>query len=242
MSPASRQHQAREWLLSSQGLGRPYVKLCGMLREEDIRAVAQARPDMCGFIVNFPQSHRSVSTERLAELCKLLDEEDAKVAACMATSGNPVSLHPIWRVGVFVDEPLDSLIRIVSAGAVDLVQLHGNESNAYISELRHRTRVGTIQAFRVSGSEDVSRAEGSSADMIMCDSGQGSGRVFDWGIVSSVHRPFILAGGLTPETIGKALTEVDPWGVDMSSGIETDKVKDPAIIAAAVDEVRRWRL
>lgn len=80
MSPASRQHQAREWLLSSQGLGRPYVKLCGMSREEDIRAVAQARPDMCGFIVNFPQSHRSVSTERLAELCKLLDEEDAKVA------------------------------------------------------------------------------------------------------------------------------------------------------------------
>ena len=54
MSPASRQHQAREWLLSSQGLGRPYVKLCGMSREEDIRAVAQARPDMCGFIVNFP--------------------------------------------------------------------------------------------------------------------------------------------------------------------------------------------
>lgn len=94
----------------------------------------------------------------------------------MATSGKLVSLHPIWRVGVFVDEPLDSLIHIVSNGSVDLVQLHGNESNAYISELRHRTRVGTIQAFRVSGSEDVSRAEGSSADMILLDSGQGSGR------------------------------------------------------------------
>ena len=173
MNPTSRQHQAREWLLSPQGLGHPRVKLCGMFREEDICAVAQARPDMCGFIVNFSQSHRSVSTEHLTELCKLLDEEDAKVAAGMATSGNPVSLHPIWRVGVFVDEPLDSLIRIVSNGSVDLVQLHGNESNAYISELRHRTRVGTIQAFRVSGGEDVSRAEGSSADMIMLDSGQG---------------------------------------------------------------------
>ncbi len=69
--------------------------------------------------------------------------------------------------------------------------------------------------------------------MILLDSGQGSGRTFDWNIVSSVHRPFILAGGLTPETIGKALTEVDPWGVDMSSGIETDKVKDPVKIAAA---------
>lgn len=242
MSPTSRQHQAREWLLSPQGVGRPYVKLCGMSREGDIRAVAQARPDMCGFIVNFPQSHRSVLAERLAKLCELLDEEDAKVAAYMATSGNPVSLHPIWRVGVFVDEPLDSLIRIVSAGAIDLVQLHGNESNAYISELRHRTRVGTIQAFRVNSSEDAAYAEGSSADMILLDSGQGSGKTFDWDIVSSVHRPFILAGGLTPETIGKALTEVDPWGVDMSSGIETDKVKDPAKIAAAVNGVRRWRL
>lgn len=242
MSPASRQHQAREWLLSPQGSGYPRVKLCGMSREEDVRSVAQMRPDMCGFIVDFPQSHRSVSVERLTELCELLDEEDAKVAARMATSGNPVSLHPIWRVGVFVDEPLDSLIRIVTNGSVDLVQLHGNESNAYISELRHQTRVGTIQAFRVRGSEDVSRAEGSSADMILLDSGQGSGRAFDWGDVSRVHRPFILAGGLTPETIGKALTEVHPWGVDMSSGIETDKLKDPAKIAAAVDEVHRWRL
>ena len=65
MNPTSRQHQAREWLLSSQGLGHPRVKLCGMFREEDICAVAQARPDMCGFIVNFPQSHRSVSAEHL---------------------------------------------------------------------------------------------------------------------------------------------------------------------------------
>ena len=92
------------------------------------------------------------------------------------------------------------------------------------------------------GSEDVSRAEGSSADMILLDNGQGSGRAFDWGDVSRVHRPFILAGGLTPETIRKALTEVHPWGVDMSSGIETNKLKDPAKIAAAVDEVHRWRL
>ncbi len=94
----------------------------------------------------------------------------------------------------------------------------------------------------MSGGEEVSRAEGSRSDMIMLDSGQGSGRAFDWGNVSRVHRPFILAGGLTSETIGKALTEVNPWGIDMSSGIETDKVKAPAIIATAVDEVRRWRL
>ena len=242
MSAASRRHQAREWLLAPQAPDRARVKLCGMFREEDVRAVALARPDLCGFIVNFPKSHRSVSAERLAELCELLNEEDAKAAAQMAAGGGAVSMHPVWRVGVFVDEPLDSLIHIVSEGGIDLVQLHGSESNAYISELRHHTGIGTIQAFRVRGEEDASRAEGSAADMVLLDNGQGTGASFDWSYVSRMHRPFILAGGLSPENVGEALTEVQPWGVDMSSGIETDNLKDAGKIAAAVREVRRWRL
>ena len=123
------------------------------------------------------------------------------------------------------------------------MQLHGNESNAYVSELRHQTRVGTIQAYRVQGEDDVARAAGSAADMVLLDSGQGSGKAFDWSYVSRVRRPFILAGGLSPENVGQALAEVQPWGVDMSSGIETDKLKDPAKIEAAVRAVQtavRW--
>ena len=103
MSAASRQHQAREWLLSADAAARPRVKLCGMSRDEDVLAVAQARPDMCGFIVNFPKSHRNISPVQLAHLCEVLDEADAQTAAAVTTSGLPVSLHPIWRVGVFVD-------------------------------------------------------------------------------------------------------------------------------------------
>ncbi|MDR4015614.1 MAG: phosphoribosylanthranilate isomerase, partial [Eggerthellaceae bacterium] len=113
---------------------------------------------------------------------------------------------------------------------------------AYISELRHHTGGGTIQAFQVGNEEDASRAEGSAADMVLLDNGQGTGAAFDWSYVSRMHRPFILAGGLTPENVGEALDEVRPWGVDMSSGLETDKLKDPEKIAAAVREVRRWRL
>lgn len=242
MSATKRQHQAREWLLGPQESGRARVKLCGMFRNEDVDAVALARPDMCGFIVNFPKSHRNVSARRLAELCELLSEEDAKTAAQAATGGSAVSLHPIWRVGVFVNEPLDSLIRIVSEGDIDLVQLHGNENNAYVSELRHHTGAGTIQAFRVHSEEDVSRAEGSAADVVLLDNGQGTGAAFDWSYVSRMHRPFILAGGLTPENVGEALAEVQPWGVDMSSGLETEKLKDADKIAAAVQQVRRWRM
>ena len=240
MSAASRQHQAREWLLSSDAAAQPRIKLCGMFRDEDVLAVAQARPDLCGFIVNFPKSHRNVLPERLLHLCDALDESDACTAAAVATSGLPVSLHPIWRVGVFVDEPLDSLIRIVRKGCIDVVQLHGAESNSYVEELRRETGVGTIQAYQVCSAEDVTRAEGSSADMVLLDNGQGTGASFDWGCLSRLRRPFILAGGLSPENVGRALTEVQPWGVDMSSGIETGGLKDPAKIEAAVRAVRQY--
>ena len=239
MSGAARQHQAREWLLEPEAAA-PAVKLCGMFREADVLAVAQARPDMCGFIVNFPKSHRNVSPERLAQLGSALAEADAQTAAAVATSKLPVSLHPIWRVGVFVDEPLDSLVRIVREGAIDLVQLHGRESNAYVQALRKQTGVGTIQAYKVRGEEDVTRAEGSSADMVLLDNGQGTGESFDWGYVSRLRRPFILAGGLNPKNVAQALADVHPWGVDMSSGLETGGLKDAAKIEAAVRAVRQF--
>ena len=151
----------------------------------------------------------------------------------------------IYRVGVFVDYPLDALVDLVKQGAVDLVQLHGAETNAYIEELRQRTGVGIIQAFRVREPADVQRAEASLADMVLLDNGQGTGQQFDWDLVSVVHRPFMLAGGLGPENVAEAVEEVRPWGVDMSSGVETDKLKDPEKMVAAVEAVRaagkRWR-
>ena len=226
MSAGNRQIQAREWLLSGAAASQPRVKLCGMFRDEDVQAVAEARPDLCGFIVDFPKSHRSVTPARLAGLCdRLLECEPASA--------------PIWRVGVFVDEPMGQLVRIVDAGCIDLVQLHGSEDAAYIDELRDRTGVGIIQAFRIRSAADAAAAEASAADLVLLDNGQGTGEGFDWSLVASVARPFMLAGGLGPENVAQAIEEVRPWGVDMSSGIETEKLKDPAKMAAAVAAVRK---
>ena len=226
MSAGTRQIQAREWLLSGAAASQPRVKLCGMFRDEDVQAVAEARPDLCGFIVDFPKSHRSVTPAQLAGLCdRLLECEPAGA--------------PVWRVGVFVDEPMEQLVRIVDAGCIDLVQLHGNEDAAYIDELRDRTGVGIIQAFRIRSAADAAAAEASAADLVLLDNGQGTGEGFDWSLVASVGRPFMLAGGLGPENVAQAIEEVRPWGVDMSSGIETEKLKDPAKMAAAVAAVRK---
>lgn len=226
MSAGTRQIQAREWLLSGAAASQPRVKLCGMFRDEDVQAVAEARPDLCGFIVDFPKSHRSVTPAQLAGLCdRLLECEPAGA--------------PIWRVGVFVDEPMEQLVRIVDAGCIDLVQLHGSEDAAYIDELRDRTGVGIIQAFRIRSAADAAAAEASAADLVLLDNGQGTGEGFDWSLVASVGRPFMLAGGLGPENVAQAIEEVRPWGVDMSSGIETEKRKDPAKMAAAVAAVRK---
>ena len=226
MSAGTRQIQAREWLLSGAAASQPRVKLCGMFRDEDVQAVAEARPDLCGFIVDFPKSHRSVTPARLESLCSCLQ------------SCEPASA-PIWRVGVFVDEPMEQLVRIVDAGCIDLVQLHGSEDAAYIDELRDRTGVGIIQAFRIRSAADAAAAEASAADLVLLDNGQGTGEGFDWSLVASVGRPFMLAGGLGPENVAQAIEEVRPWGVDMSSGIETEKRKDPAKMAAAVAAVRK---
>ncbi len=232
---AERRRQARQWLLASAP--EPRVKLCGMFRAEDIDAVAQAQPDMCGFVVGFPKSHRSVTPEQLALLGEHLLAYEAAGMKCIG--GACRMPRAIYRVGVFVDYPLDALVQLVGQGVVDLVQLHGSETNAYVKELRQQTGVGIIQAFRVREQADVTRAEASLADMVLLDNGQGTGQQFDWSLVSAVHRPFILAGGLAPQNVARAVREVHPWGVDMSSGIETEKLKDPAKMAAAVASMRK---
>ncbi len=211
----------------SEGTSRVRVKLCGLSRDEDIDAVRAAAPDMCGFVIDFPKSHRSVSLAQAEDLGKRL-----------AGSG-------IERVGVFVDEDIESIASLVDAGAIDAVQLHGSEDAAYIGRLRGAIGRGVriIQAFRVSDGSSLDVAASSVADMVLLDSGQGSGRSFDWSLLAPgsprrPRRPFILAGGLAPENVADAIRIARPWGVDMSSGIETRAVKDPKKMKRAVACVR----
>lgn len=204
------------------------VKLCGMSRLEDVRAAVEARPDMIGFIVEYPSSHRSVSRQLLLKLIKELRNHEDGSASHIAT------------VGVFVDTPPLDVSRIAALAKLDFVQLHGSEDAAYIKRLR-KTLPETcriIQAFQVSDAQDLNDAVQSLADLILLDSGQGSGETFDWSVLAGATRPFILAGGLGPDTVAQAISKVHPYGVDMSSGIETNKHKDPAKMLAAVRAVR----
>lgn len=194
------------------------VKLCGMSRDEDIVAVNDAGPDLCGFVINFPRSPRSVSPESLGQLVGELDET-------------------ILAVGVFVDQPT-AFVAQVAHDLVDVVQLHGSERNSYIARLRTLTDAPIIQAFRVRTNADVMRANASCADLVLLDNGWGTGRPFDWSLIGGVRCPFMLAGGLTADNVAGAIRSLSPWGVDMSSGIETDGRKDSQKIKAATQAAR----
>lgn len=213
--------RARELLASTPAPEGPCrVKLCGMSRAEDVAAANACHPDLVGFVVDVPRSHRSVPVEVLPALVAGLEE------------GIPA-------VGVFVDEPVGRVADAVAAG-IDMVQLHGDEDEPYLAELRGALPQGTpvIQAFRVRTADDIEHANASSADLILLDAGQGSGRTFDWTLLAHATRPYLLAGGLGPSNVAGAVRELHPWGVDMSSGIETDGHKDPDKMAAAVAAVR----
>lgn len=194
------------------------IKLCGMRRREDILAVNELKPDYVGFIF-WPKSHRCVTPETAKELKALLDPA-------------------IRAVGVFVDETPEAVSALLNAGIIDMAQLHGHEDNAYIQTLRGFTDKPVIQAFKVRSAEDLAAAEQSAADEILLDSGTGSGECFDWSLVKDAKRPFFLAGGLHPGNVQAAIRQVRPCAVDVSSGIETDKFKDPDKMRAFVENAR----
>lgn len=198
----------------------PFMKFCGMSRDQDIWAVNEARPLFCGFIINVPSSHRSITLEQAEDLASQLAED-------------------VFPVGVFVDEPLETVVKMCRRGIITTVQLHGHEDDDYVDAVRDLACPSLIiQAFKVRSAEDVARARASHADMVLLDNGKGTGQRFDWSLVGQVGRPFMLAGGLDPGNVAEAIRQVGPWAVDMSSGLETDGRKDPDKIAAAAAAVR----
>ena len=194
------------------------IKMCGLRRPEDIEAAGELLPEYIGFVF-FPGSKRYVPPE---------------TARALKSGLNP----GIRAVGVFVDEKPETVAKLLSDGTIDLAQLHGSEDEAYLADLRKRTDKPLIRAFRVRGAEDALRAQASSADEILLDAGAGDGKTFDWSCLRQVKRPYFLAGGLTPENAGRAVRELKPYAVDVSSGIETGGFKDIVKMRAFVRAVR----
>lgn len=194
------------------------VKMCGLRRMEDIEAVNRLMPEYVGFVFA-PASRRYITPEEAAALRQ--------------------ALRPgIRTVGVFVDEDDGAVARLLAEGTIDIAQLHGNEDEVYIARLKALTGKPVIRAFRVKGAEDLRAAEASAADMILLDAGAGDGKTFDWSLLSSVSRPYFLAGGLTPENAAEAVRKFRPFAVDVSSGIETGGFKDYNKMRAFIRAVR----
>ncbi len=195
------------------------IKLCGLTRPEDITAANALEPDFVGFVFS-PKSRRCVTAEQ---------------ARALRSQLSPA----IQAVGVFVDEEPERVAALLEAGIIDLAQLHGREDEGYLERLRALTEKPILQAFQIKTAKDLMRTQSSSADYILLDSGAGTGTTFDWGLLTSVRRPYFLAGGLGPDNVAQAIRTLHPRGVDVSSGIETGGVKDFHKMAAFLAAVRK---
>lgn len=183
------------------------LKICGLSRTSDIAYANELKPDYIGFV--FAPGSRRYVTPAMAQQLK------AQLA------------NDIQAVGVFVNEPLCSIRALIEAGTIDVIQLHGDEDNAYLSALRNITDKPMIQAFRINSRQALSRALASEADYILLDNGGGgTGQTFDWSLIAKIERPYFLAGGLDCNNIAEAITRFHPFAVDVSSGAETDGYKD----------------
>ncbi|MFV8251802.1 phosphoribosylanthranilate isomerase [Aerococcus viridans] len=196
------------------------VKICGLRRPEDIEAANVAKPDYVGFIF-VPETKRYVKPDLAASFRRDLAAD-------------------IQTVGVFVNAPIEEIVAICQAGTIDLVQLHGEEDQAYIAHLKGQVDQHIIKSVAV-GDELV--VDPNQADYLLFDSLSpsrgGSGKVFDWKMVSAYQeKPFFLAGGLGVENIEEALKVVRPYAVDASSSLETDGVKDPVKMQEFVAKIR----
>lgn len=197
------------------------IKICGLSRPCDIDYVNEARPDFCGFVLGAPKSPRNITVPLLRELRSRLDGS-------------------ITPVGIFVNDPLELILPLAKEQVLGAIQLHGLESPSYIQALKREISIPVIKAFRVDGAECLREAEESPADLILLDNGTGgTGSSFDWSLLKNFNRPYILAGGLGPENLETAIKTLHPWGVDMSSGVESGGFKDKEKILAAAAAVRR---
>ncbi len=207
------------------------IKICGLSRPEDIEAANRLRPDYIGFV--FAASRRQVTPAQAAALRRRL-------------------APGIQTVGVFVNAPIEEILALTAAeekGAdapvIDLIQLHGDEDEAYVRRLKEWTDKPVIRAVRVRSRQQIQEAEAEMGEYLLLDTfakGQygGSGLQFDWGMIPPLTKPWFLAGGISVERI-PAAAACHPYAIDVSSAVETDGRKDPVKMAAAIEALRRCR-
>lgn len=194
------------------------MKICGLMNREAILTAVDAGTDLIGFV--FARSKRRITKEEAADLAKYIPPN-------------------VKKVGVFVNEEMEVIQEIAREAGLDYVQLHGDESPDFCREIG----LPVIKAFHVASPEDLDKVARYDCDYYLLDSPAGkyrggNGEKFDWTIVKErdfLNKKILLAGGLHADNVAAAIDEVNPAGVDVSSGVETDGVKD-------LDKIREFIL
>ena len=210
----------------------PKVKMCGISKVETIPAVVEAKPDYMGLV--FAPSKRQVTVDQAKTL---VEELHRGYAQKYGSDTEHDKNGTIKTVGVFVNETVDNLVTIANEANLDAVQLHGDEDETFIQSLKERTNVEVWKAIQIRTAADTEKWIDSSADMLLFDAYHkdergGTGEVFDWSSLDAFERPFMLAGGIDSTNVARAIRTVRPYGIDISSGIETNGMKDDKKITA----------
>jgi phosphoribosylanthranilate isomerase len=196
-----------------------FVKICGITNEDDALFAVAMGADAVGFV--FAPSPRQIAVQQVYDITRRLPPE-------------------ILTVGVFRDELPERVIDLVNRSGVKAAQLHGHETPSMVAEVAQSVR-WVIKAV-VAGSRDATTADRFGTDLVLIDApSPGSGTVFDWSLVSDLPDGprYLLAGGLTPDNVALAVSTVQPWGVDVSSGVERSPGrKDPLKVKAFIDRAR----
>ena len=216
----------------------PKVKMCGISKVETIPAVVEAKPDYMGLV--FAPSKRQVTVDQAKTL---VEELHRGYAQKYGSDTEHDKNDTIKTVGVFVNETVDNLVTIANEANLDAVQLHGDEDETFIQSLKERTNVEVWKAIQIRTAADTEKWIDSSADMLLFDAYHkdergGTGEVFDWSSLDAFERPFMLAGGIDSTNVARAIRTVRPYGIDISSGIETNGVKDDEKITAFIKIVK----
>ncbi|KUJ90649.1 MAG: phosphoribosylanthranilate isomerase [Thermoanaerobacter thermocopriae] len=200
------------------------VKICGLRRKEDIEYANELKPDYVGFV--FAKSKRQIEVEQALDLISLLDKE-------------------IKTVGVFVNEPVENALKIAQTLNLDVLQFHGDETQDYIDNFKNFT---VWKAIRIKDKEDLEKTKQFKVNSFVFDTLTkneygGTGKTFNWKVLKGMELnvPIILAGGLNENNVEEAIKIVDPYAVDVSSGVETEGYKDFKKMKSFIEKVRGIR-
>ncbi|MBE3592772.1 MAG: phosphoribosylanthranilate isomerase [Thermoanaerobacter sp.] len=200
------------------------VKICGLRRKEDIEYANELKPDYVGFV--FAKSKRQVEVEQALYLIRLLDKE-------------------IKTVGVFVNEPVENALKIAQTLNLDVLQFHGDETQDYIDNFKNFT---VWKAIRIKDKEDLEKTKEFKVNSFVFDTFTkneygGTGKTFNWEVLKGfeLNVPIILAGGLNENNVEEAIRIVNPYAVDVSSGVETEGYKDFKKMKSFIEKVRGIR-